>query len=366
MSILLTENCIGCGACIIACQPKSIQFKKTSQGFNAAYISEENCTACGRCKIVCPQLRKQVSGFESYYAYQNPNYESLQKSQSGGAFSVLAESILDQDGIVSGVRYDDSGNVIFIIIKNINDLQFCHGSKYVWADPLKILDPFISEVKKGRPALFCGLPCQVSAVRNLLKNRENLLLVDLLCYGPLSPELWKNFLYDLRCDPSSFSFRDKSRTGWECAQSSYIRKQNKIYIDRDKLFVNKIFQKQYGLNKSCLNCKYRLFNRPGDITIGDFWGIRNTNLKIPESVITNGISLIHFNTAKGEEYFQLFQNGILGKFNDKTFLLDHNGGYQPNKLNRRKYDRFWKIQNFLGVNLGLKILKCKFKITGKI
>ena len=57
MAILLTENCIGCGACESACLPGSIVLKSDPDGFTRAYISEDGCTGCGRCKIVCPAGR---------------------------------------------------------------------------------------------------------------------------------------------------------------------------------------------------------------------------------------------------------------------------------------------------------------------
>ena len=114
MAILLTENCIGCGACKSACLPGSIELRQEEIGFFRAYISEEGCTGCGRCKIVCPQLRSNRATPEAVFAYQNPIRTELERSQSGGAFAALARTVIEQGGIVYGVQWNKNCTKAFV------------------------------------------------------------------------------------------------------------------------------------------------------------------------------------------------------------------------------------------------------------
>ena len=53
----------------------------------------------------------------------------------------------------------------------------------------------------------------------------------------------------------------------------------------------KLFLKHISVKEECLKCKYRKFERAGDITIGDYWGYYNgtdSHLWVPEAYSVTG------------------------------------------------------------------------------
>lgn len=65
------------------------------------------------------------------YAAWNKNSEVRSKSSSGGMFSVFAEAILDDGGVVVGARMFEDGYVKHIAITDRSQLDKLRGSKYV-------------------------------------------------------------------------------------------------------------------------------------------------------------------------------------------------------------------------------------------
>ena len=60
---------------------------------------------------------------------------------------------------------------------------------------------------------------------------------------------------------------------------------------------------------SCYHCPFTNFDRPGDITIADYWGLDKTR---PDLFRKDGVSLVMTNTPKGEAVLEKMNN--LGLF----------------------------------------------------
>lgn len=71
-----------------------------------------------------------------------------------------------------------------------------------------------------------------------------------------------------------------------------------------QLFTN-LFYKHIMFRRSCAKCHYCNLNRPGDITIGDYWGWEKTDKYF--NIDNKGCSLVLINTAKGGEWFNQIQ-----------------------------------------------------------
>ncbi len=75
-----------------------------------------------------------------------------------------------------------------------------------------------------------------------------------------------------------------------------------------------LFQTEYGrafgralfLRPCCYRCPYASMNRPGDFTLGDFWGLRPEELSDQQPW---GVSLLLVNTAHGSHLFDRLRLG---------------------------------------------------------
>lgn len=88
------------------------------------------------------------------------------------------------------------------------------GSKYVQSDITDALPEIKQLISKKEKILFCGTPCQVSAVKKMAADYDELYTIDIICHGVPSVYLYNEFL---KCKSSKnreicdFLFRDKSK-----------------------------------------------------------------------------------------------------------------------------------------------------------
>ena len=81
-----------------------------------------------------------------------------------------------------------------------------------------------------------------------------------------------------------------------------------------------MYFKGLSIRPTCHECNYTNFNRVGDFTIGDFWGIEKVN---PDFDDNKGISLVMLNTKKAQEIW----NQIKDKFS--YFKTNQKDAFQP-------------------------------------
>ena len=60
----------------------------------------------------------------------------------------------------------------------------------------------------------------------------------------------------------------------------------------------RLFEKNLSFMEGCYRCQFASLDRPSDITLGDFWGIRRVMPDFPKK---KGVSQILVNTEKGQE-----------------------------------------------------------------
>ena len=102
--------CSGCHACSNACPKNCIQMISDEEGFWYPHVDKEKCIDCGICEKVCPIIHKWQSDdtrTTNAYAAINLNEEIRLKSSSGGIFTLIAEEILRQGGVVFGAAFTD-------------------------------------------------------------------------------------------------------------------------------------------------------------------------------------------------------------------------------------------------------------------
>lgn len=313
------HNCCGCAACVQRCPRRCILLSEDSEGFLYPDVDVENCINCGLCETVCPELNQsgKRSPIKTLAAINNDESIRL-KSSSGGVFSLLAERIIHNGGVIFGARFDEKWEVVIGCTETTDGIAQFRGSKYLQARTGDSYYRCEQYLKIGRQVLFSGTPCQVAGLKRYLgKEYGNLITVDVVCHGVPSPKVWRKYLDETVgvSNVKGVSMRDKME-GWHNYHLSIS------YADGDK---SKILSSPYGTNDymraflknmilrpSCYQCKFRELRSGSDITIGDYWGINNIR---PEMNDDKGTGLVLVNTEKGK--FILDSGGL--KFEETTF-----------------------------------------------
>ena len=133
---LKTFDCTGCTACYNVCPHTAIEMVEDKEGFKFPQIDIGKCTNCGLCEKVCiPSNGYVKQPFETKaYGAKNKNLSERKKSQSGGAFYILAKYILNQGGVVYGSLIDEGFVVRHARASTEEEIKAFRGSKYVQSD----------------------------------------------------------------------------------------------------------------------------------------------------------------------------------------------------------------------------------------
>lgn len=113
----------------------------------------------------------------------------MNKSQSGGAFTVFSDAILKNNGVVYGA-YLDKENDFTVYHKradNFEERNLLRGSKYVQSDIRQTFRQVAEDLNSGKKVLFSGTPCQSDGLLSYIEAKhisaENLYTMDLICHG---------------------------------------------------------------------------------------------------------------------------------------------------------------------------------------
>ncbi|WP_295582546.1 polysaccharide pyruvyl transferase family protein [uncultured Oscillibacter sp.] len=299
------SRCTGCGACKSICPRDAISMERDREGFAYPVVDPAACVHCGRCTAVCPLLHPRPQGaFPAVYAAWHRDDGIRRDSTSGGAFTALAEYVLEGGGVVYGAAFDGRQHLRHVACFRKEELWRLRGSKYVQSD---LGDTFreIRVALETRQVLFSGTPCQVDGLYRFLGGRpENLTTCDLVCHGVPSPGVWEDMAASIQRRKGkglqAVRFRNKV-TGWKDSHLTTVYDDGTV--DTAPLFRTE-YGRAYGralfLRPACHRCVYTSMTRPGDFTLGDFWGLRPEELPDQQE---KGVSLLMVNTPHGSHIF---------------------------------------------------------------
>lgn len=303
INIVPHDKCTGCGACYNKCPVSAIEMQADFEGFLFPFINAEKCVNCGLCLKVCPVDTPKYENAQAPDCYAvMASDEIREKSSSGGVFTLLAEWMLDQGGVVCGAAYtDDCYGVEHIIATNRDELHKLRGSKYVQSHTGQIYRQVQTYLEQGTPVLFTGTPCQVAAVQSYLgKPHQNLYTLDLVCHGVPSPAVFRKFIKEQEEKHNSkavrVSFRDKSVVQWNHCIKIHFQNGDSYQKKRNDCAYLRSFLQLLSVRKSCGSCPFAKLPRQGDLTIADFWDIDKFNPKYDDR---KGTSLVLANNNKG-------------------------------------------------------------------
>ena len=301
------NKCFGCGACINSCTHHAIDWIEDEEGFRYPTIDQDKCVDCGVCALKCPIIYNyEIESFtkEVYAAF---SYRWQRQGSSGGVFSALAQSFLPE-GYVYGAAYHDNLQLYQTKVHNLNDLPRLQGSKYSQSESYLSYNEVKKDLIAGKRVFYCGTPCQIAGLLNFIPTnlRSNLFTADFICHGVPSQRAFDRVVETLQeryGKATDFVFRLK-----DChAISPYIVIKGKAHFLRgDAYSYMNAFYQGYLFRPSCYTCQFSSLKRPSDITLADFWGIKDfdSNRKY------NGVSLIIVNTIKGRQMFEAIKDDL--------------------------------------------------------
>lgn len=337
------EDCTGCFACENACHQSAIIQKKDKEGFLYPHILHDKCISCHACQRACPVLNP-INKFKKgiVYAAWNKNELVRSKSSSGGMFSVFAEAILREKGIVVGACLFDDGYVRHITITESSMLEKLRGSKYVQS---LVSQDMYSQMKEsfneGKKVLFSGTPCQVAAIRKTFKRFDSLLYtIDLVCHGVPSPDFFARFLRKLKKKiPNFVSYQFRDYKNWLVCTNVNVNVNGIIYnryLYGEPTFYQDAFLKGFLHRENCYHCQYTSVERVSDITLADFWGIGKS--KPINADYKGGCSLVSVNSEKGRKLMETVRSNIYIEPRDIQETID-GGNEQIIKPSKRPVER---------------------------
>ena len=276
------DKCVGCGLCSIVCPQNCIQMEYDDKGFLVPSINTELCINCNLCIKSCivNSSHSKNNYITKYYLAWHKSRRVRFESSSGGVFTALAECVLKKGGTVIGAAYNKDFTVRHIAITSIEQLGLLRKSKYLQSNTNVILNDLDEILSSYNTVLFCGTPCQCDAVKRLSHNNHKLIVCDLICHGVQSPVFFLkalNYMENIQKSKCvSIDFRSKIN-GWVNACTTVVRFENGKVINRrlNDIPIGSAFLHNLSIRECCNECRYRGFERVSDITIGDFWAVRD-------------------------------------------------------------------------------------------
>lgn len=353
------STCTQCMACVNACPKKCIKMIDAGQGFTVPQIDESICIQCQICVHSCHQLKKVLERYvpiKVLACWTKVNIDR-KKSSSGGAFSVLAKTVLKKKGVVYGANMNKELQVYHTCIERIEDLPCLQGSKYVQSYLGNTFSDVLNKLKEGRLVLFSGTPCQIGGLLTFLhKKYDNLITCDMVCHGVPSQKIFDAFCERTKlngtCDRISFRFTEG--WGYQLARELISQTQDKSLkmthvrrkpINPQKAWYMRAFNKSLMFNEACYSCSYTCPERVSDFTMADFWGIGAK--KAFNHSTYQGVSMLLVNTLKAYELLKdmpelFYEERDLQEALDGNYNLSHSS---PRPENR---DQF--ISDILNLN----------------
>lgn len=303
------SNCTGCALCVAVCELNAIKIiEDKNEHFFYPEIIKGKCLECGQCLEVCPgaKIAANCSRPICAYAANNKSSEIRMISASGGMFRALASQVVSEGGAVAGVEYDGVDRCQHTVVTSEKDLDSLCGTKYFQSETNGVFADLEVHASRHGALMFCGTPCQVAAMKcyaTLKGFDRKLIIVEILCRGISPAFLHKCFLQHLenkfRKKVISIHYKEKSK-GWDQIGTMVrFEDDSEEYIDRSENYLARLaYELNLSIRECCYNCKFKKVERCADITIGDFWGLKDSPL-----LDNLGTSFIMINTQKGMDLF---------------------------------------------------------------
>ncbi len=365
-------TCTGCMACVSACGRDAIKIIATSKGYEIPQIGKERCVKCGRCQTVCGVgetcVTTKANKIHSKRAYVAYNHTELrQKAASGGVFAALATTVLRNGGVVFGAQLSfENGNPIVehVPIYKEKDLPLILQSKYVQSNASSAYRQIEQLLGESKEVLFCGTSCQVDGLYRFLGSDHypNLFTVDLICHGVPGRKFFTDYIQTIekkrkaKVEEFHFRLKDSGEIFYQETITLSSNNKKKVTIPFAKSPYYRLFLGEESYREACYRCQYASINKPADITLGDYFELKQIDpdlyyqLSKDEIEDVNSV-LVH--TAQGNALLEMAQSFITQFPTDlRKIQASHKQLCKPSQftLERDKVMKIYANKGFDGID----------------
>lgn len=258
------------------------------------------------------------------YFCKNKNKQIVKKSSSGGFFSLLANYVIEKNGVVFGATFDKDFNVVISYTEN--DFSGMLGSKYVKSSIKNSFAECKDFLENDRIVLYSGTPCQIVGLKAYLKkDYDNLITMDVICHGSPIAEIWQRYLKSFNKEIESINFRD-TRESWEQYHLTIKFKDGTEFTENHhKNEYMKLFLENKILTEPCYKCQ-NCKNSKADFTVGDAWAAPFKDTRFNDH---QGTSCVISRTNKSDVIFNDLKTMMLYENTNEKYL-DTSYGYVHN------------------------------------
>lgn len=317
--IEMSRLCVGCGICLGLCPTDAIKLK-TTKGVLTVNFDYSRCSNCAMCIKACPALLNlygrdlkiaEVLGriHKIFFGYST-NHNHRYHGASGGIVTALAiymlkHKLVDKVLVVKMKKF----TIHALLTDSEYDVTSAQGSIYFKTFSLHLLQELLYHIRRGERICVVGLPCQISALKKLLRDFESkIYFIGLVCNHV--NEIWyleyiaKKYL-PKNAIPVAIGPR---KDGWPGKITIFFRFNEKS--EESTIPPSKFWGSLPLLNISsplgCMLCEDHLASM-ADIAVGDAWHpkfIGKDSLGVSILIIrtTKGLKLIEAAIRDGVVY----------------------------------------------------------------
>jgi len=291
---------------------------------------------------------------KAYGAYAL-NQELIYHSSSGAVFPIIVNWFMEKypkDFYIAGVIWkDDFRGTRHVLSNQLDIIEKMKISKYIQSDKEDIFLQIKRKLDDNKHVLFTGCPCEVAGLKSFLgREYENLVTLDFICKGTLSPMVMEMYLSKLEHKYHSQVKDINLRYKWE-KMDVWIPQFMRIEFKNGKILLKEFYHTELGhafrimQRMSCYQCKFLRENKVSELTMGDFHGAN----KSAKYYNPKGTSAILLNNQKGKQLFEEIRRYMVTEEVPPEEIFLHNSGF---KVPER--DKFGKDIAVNGLNRAIK------------